>query len=230
MIPFRPIGLIRTPFPEKFGIPRQPGLVTEAEGLITLYPEFDRVGVFDGLEESSHIWLSFLFHHQEPSWTPKVRPPRLGGNAKMGVFATRSPRRPNPLGLSVVKLLSVDQKQNQLRVGGVDLLDGTPILDIKPYVPFTDCRPEATHGIADAPPPRLSVIFEEDCLAALEGRESLRRLITEVLSLDPRPAYHDDARIYGMRLQDCEIKWRVENAGVRVSQVSFEPMNEKTDF
>ena len=230
MSELRPVGWIRTPFPEKFGIPRQPGLVSEAQGLISLYPEFDQVGVFDGLEESSHIWLSFLFHHQDPSWTPKVRPPRLGGNAKMGVFATRSPRRPNPLGLSVVKLLSVTREKTELKVGGVDLLDGTPILDIKPYVPFTDCRPEATHGIADAPPPRLSVIFEEDCLAALGERESLRRLTEEVLSLDPRPAYHQDDRIYGMRLEDCEIKWRVEGSLVKVVQVTFDPGNEKTGF
>lgn len=218
MTELRPIGTIRTPFAQKFGIPRQPNLVPEAEGFIELFPEFDQPGVYDGLEQSTHLWLLFLFHHQPHQWSPRVRPPRLGGNAKLGVFASRSPFRPNPIGLSVVKLLEVDQEKNRLRVGGVDLLDATPILDIKPYIPFCDSVAGAGHKLASAPPEPKAVSFSPQAMATL-SRETLQ-LAEKILALDPRPAYHDDERAYGTLLQGFNIRWRVRHDRIEVESAT----------
>ena len=162
-----PIGFIRTPFPEKFGIPRQPGLAPTAVGTLTLEPEYNKEGIFDGLEDADFLWLVFYFHQQKGEWKPKIRPPRAGGNQKRGVFATRSPNRPNPIGLSVVKLLSVDRRTNTLELGGVDLLDGTPILDVKPYVPYSDCHPEANFQFAHKAPEAMPVVWAEQALQEL---------------------------------------------------------------
>lgn len=211
---YQPIGYLKTPFPEKFGIPRQPGLAQSARGELILHSEFDQPGVFDGLEECSHVWLLFRFHEQPQEWSPKVRPPRLGGNRKFGVFATRSPRRPNPIGLSAVQLLKVDG--NRLLLGGVDLVDGTPILDVKPYVPYSDCLPEARFNLTPEAPSRLPVEFHDSVQQQLETHPELKALIEETLSLDPRPAYHQDEREYGTALHGYNVRWRVRDERVEV--------------
>ena len=213
----KPIGWVHTPFPEKFGIPRQPGLAEAATGTLHLHDEFAQPGVFDGLSESTHLWLLFLFHAQSEEWSPKVRPPRLGGNQKIGVFACRTPRRPNPIGLSVVRLRKVEEFC--LHLGGVDLLDGTPILDIKPYVPYTDVIPEAHCALASSPPTPLEVIYESGTEAILRELELLE-LTTQVLSQDPRPAFHKEGREYGTFLGSCNIRWRVAGEQITVFAVS----------
>jgi tRNA-Thr(GGU) m(6)t(6)A37 methyltransferase TsaA len=190
---FRPIGLVRSCYTGKFGIPRQPGLVTAAEARLELFAEFAREEAFAGLEGFSHLWLLFVFHDAiAEGWRPTVRPPRLGGRRKVGVFASRSPHRPNPIGLSAVEfrgfVRGFDREGNgqgglALRLGGVDLLDGTPVLDIKPYVPYADCLPQASSGFV--PPPRdqeREVIFSPQALA--QARElSQRRVPAQRVSL-----------------------------------------------
>jgi tRNA (adenine37-N6)-methyltransferase len=224
----KPIGFVRTPFPEKFGIPRQPGLVEAARGVLHLYPEYSQPGVFDGLETCSHIWLTFWFHQQPQDWSPKVRPPRLGGNQKLGVFASRSPRRPNPIGLSVVRLLSVDHQANRLELAGLDLLDGTPILDIKPYIRYTDSVPEAFYEMAQEPPSLLPVSFADEAATSLEQDPEHKELIQQVLSQDPRPAYHQDERIYGTSLDGFNVKWQVKDGTVTVLSVLSHPGHEQS--
>lgn len=214
-----PIAFLKTPFPEKFGIPRQPGLAPAARATLELEEPFRKPGVFDGLDGTSHLWLIFIFHHQPDDWQPKVRPPRLGGNQKRGVFATRSPRRPNRLGMSVVKLEQVVAEEFRLEVSGVDLLDGTPIVDIKPYVPYSDSLPHAVHGFATGEPERRAVVFSEEASAALESEPQLRELIEQVLGLDPRPRYHQDEREYGTALEDRNVRWRVVDEEVVVESV-----------
>jgi tRNA (adenine37-N6)-methyltransferase len=212
-----PIGILHSPFDEKFGIPRQSGLAAHAWGEIAFLPPCDDPAMLDGLEGFSHLWLVFLFSaHLGQGWRPRVRPPRLGGNREVGVWASRSPFRPNPIGLSLVRLDAViRQPRPLLRVAGVDLLDGTPILDIKPYLPYADAIATARAGYADtAPGARLTVRFGTQADAALghQAGDGLRALIIEVLSLDPRPAYREGAepgRRYGMRLAGHEVGWRV---------------------
>lgn len=216
--PLIPIGHIRTAFPEKFGIPRQSGLV-DAEGIVEMLPGFDKAELFEGIEAFSHIWLSFVFHESlSQGWRPRVRPPRLGGNQKKGVFATRSPFRPNHLGLSVVRLRSVETGVQgvRLHIGGADLLDGTPIVDIKPYLPYADAIEAATGGFAaERPLPVLQVAFSSVArkqLMGISGGEQLKSLIEQVISLDPRPAYRqqsDSGRVYGMRLKNYNLRWQV---------------------
>ena len=218
------IGRIRTPFREKFGAPRQPGLATAARGVLELEPPFDRPESLDGLEEFSHVWLLWAFHlasRKPEDWSPTVRPPRLGGNRRLGVFATRSPFRPNPLGLSAVRLLAVEREACRLVLGGVDLVDGAPVFDIKPYVPYSDSIADASAGFADsAPEQRLRVTFSAEARDFLADKEELRRLIEQVLALDPRPAFHGDPqRVYAVRLEDVEARWRVEAGEARVASV-----------
>lgn len=220
-----PLAFLRTPFPEKFGIPRQPGLVPAAKATLELEEPFRKPGVFDGLEGTSHLWLIFVFHHQPDDWQPKVRPPRLGGNEKRGVFATRSPRRPNRLGMSVVRLEQVVPEEFRLEVSGVDLLDGTPVVDIKPYVPYSDNLPHATHGFAGGKPERREVSFSEEAAAALQGKPELRELIEQVLGLDPRPRYHEDEREYGTAVTDRNVRWLVVDGRIRVKTV--EPLQKR---
>lgn len=217
---FSAIGEVRSCFKEKFGIPRQPGLAPSVRADILIYPEFARPEAFAGLEQCSHIWLQFVFHATDSEWRPKVRPPRLGGNKTLGVFASRSPNRPNPIGLSVVSYLGVDNSEEGflIKIGGADLLDGTPILDIKPYVPYVDVVPDATNSVAPEAPPVYPVNFAEAvatfCFAydAEKNQPSgtLATLVTEILRQDPRPQYQvfDESRIYGMRLFDLNIRWR----------------------
>jgi tRNA-Thr(GGU) m(6)t(6)A37 methyltransferase TsaA len=212
-----PIGILHSPFDEKFGIPRQSGLADHAWGEIRFLPPCDDPAMLDGLEGFSHLWLIFLFSaHLGQGWRSRVRPPRLGGNREVGVWASRSPFRPNPIGLSLVRLETViRQPRPVLRVAGVDLLDGTPILDIKPYLPYADAITTARAGYANAAPDaRLTVCFGAQADAALGSGPgaALRALIVEVLSLDPRPAYRDGAepaRRYGMALAGHEVHWRV---------------------
>lgn len=216
-----PIGRIASDYPDKFGIPRQPGLASAARATLHLLPPFDDPLAVRGLEAFSHLWLTFIFHHSPARWTPLVRPPRLGGNAKQGVFATRSTHRPNRLGLSLVELVEVDTRRGvTLHLRGHDLVDGTPVLDIKPYLAWAESRPEARSGFAPAPPASLPVTFSaaaEATLLAREDGDSLRDLIRQVLAQDPRPAYHRkaaeaDARRYGVRLRDVDVRFHASLA------------------
>jgi tRNA-Thr(GGU) m(6)t(6)A37 methyltransferase TsaA len=220
-INIQPIGKISTPYKEKFAIPRQPGLAKSAEGKITFFAEFNDPNYLRGIEQFSHLWLLFHFHQTaDKGHSPLVRPPRLGGNKKLGVFATRSTFRPNNVGMSVVEFGSVDFQNNQLSlvVKGIDLLDGTPILDIKPYVPYADSVLQATGGVAQNSPELMPVIFTEQATVQINQFGSrypkLASLIQEVLSQDPRPAYHKDAdnkKAYGMTLYELNIQWQVVN-------------------
>ena len=218
-VTLRPIARIETDFKEKFGIPRQSGRVPSAEGRIVFLPEFRSPDALRGIEAFSHLWLIFDFSlaHRE-GFTPTVRPPRLGGNRHVGVFASRSPFRPNPLGLSSVRLLGVETTADGpvLRVSGVDLLDGTPIFDIKPYLPFSDCHPDATAGYAaEGEGHRLTVTFREGATPPLDGRRLAA--LTGALADDPRPSYQEDpTRVYHMRFADTEVSFTVEGAHLTV--------------
>lgn len=216
---FDPIGVVQSPYKEKFGIPRQPGLVDAALGYIKLLPPYDIPDSLDGLQTSSHIWLQFVFHQNlDTQWRPKVRPPRLGGNKSMGVFATRSPVRPNPIGLSVVKFEGIDLSNGvRIAISGMDLLDGTPVLDIKPYVPYVDSVAMATNDFAAQEPSLLPVLLaasvQSQCQAYSRSSSiDLKALLIQVLQQDPRPAYQrtkiDPMREYGMKLLEFDVKWR----------------------
>lgn len=226
----KPIAYIASPFKEKFTIPRQSGLAKSVTATITFEREFANPESIRGLENYSHIWLIFEFHAtKEQGWKPLVRPPRLGGNKKMGVFATRSNFRPNSLGLSACKLLSSHYENNTLIliVAGTDLLDGTPIYDIKPYLPYVDSINEATSSFAsNAPDALLSVIFDVPALTLINQEKNsfpqLQELIIEVLQQDPRPAYkkeHDDTKEYGFQLYHFDVKWRVNNHQAIVTDI-----------
>jgi tRNA-Thr(GGU) m(6)t(6)A37 methyltransferase TsaA len=223
---FTPIGYIRSPYKEKFGIPRQSGLAPAARATLELVAPYASPDAVRGLEAFSHIWIQFVFHETASrGWSPLVRPPRLGGNAKVGVFASRSTHRPNPIGLSLVELDGIDTANGvALRLIGADLLDGTPVLDIKPYIPFVESRPEARGGFVDGPPPCLPVNWSAGALRALTALEpaepGLAALIEQVLAQDPRPAYQDDAqRCYGVRLHALNIRFRVDTDGVEVLEI-----------
>ncbi len=217
------IGHIHSPFPSKFGIPRQSGLVEALRAQIVLLPEFRVKEAFRGLEGFSHLWLLWEFSEsRREGWSPTVRPPRLGGNRRVGVFASRSPYRPSPVGLSCVALLGIDMESPQapvLTVGGADLLDGTPILDIKPYVPLSDCRPEAVGGFSDEHrEDGLTVDFPPELLEKVP--EALREALLGVLSGDPRPGYHrDPQRVYGLPFGGIEVKFTVAAGVLRVHSV-----------
>ncbi len=228
----QPIALIRSPYKEKFAAPRQPNLAPSVRAEVELLPEFASPEAVRGLEGFSHIWLIFLFDQTYgKGWKPTVRPPRLGGNQRVGVFACRSPFRPNPLGLSAVKLLSIDCADGRvvLQVQGADLIDGTPILDIKPYLPYTDGIPEATGGFAGrAPMASLAVVFSARAQQQLSDfaaqSPQLETLIVETLSLDPRPAYkqeNDAGREYGVLLDRYNVRWRVEGERVLVQEIAL---------
>ena len=217
------IARMHSDFSTKFGVPRQSGLVEQLQGRVIFEPEYRNPDALRGLEGVSHLWLLWGFHKTtRDTWSPTVRPPRLGGNQRLGVFATRSPFRPNPLGLSCVKLERVEFQSPQgpvLHVAGADLMDGTPIFDIKPYVPYADCHPEAAEGFAPAPERRLEVEISPE----MEGKISPERLeaLKGVLSWDPRPHYQEDPqRIYGMTFAGLEVKFRVEGETLTVVDVA----------
>lgn len=220
---FHVIARIHTDFPTKFGIPRQSGLVKELKGEIVFEPEYRNPDALRGIEEFSHLWLIWEFSEAvRDTWSPTVRPPRLGGNTRMGVFATRSPFRPNPVGLSSVRLESVELHTDRgpvLHVSGADLMDGTPIFDIKPYLPFADSYPEASGGFADRTRDYgLKVEISEELLTRME--EEKRESLIAVLAHDPRPSYQDDPeRVYGMEFAGHEIKFTVRDGVLTVKSV-----------
>lgn len=218
MFEFAPIGFVQSCFHEKFGIPRQPGLAPATRAKIVMQAPFDQEQAFAGLEGVSHVWVQFVFHgNGQQGWRPKVRPPRLGGNRSVGVFATRSPFRPNPLGLSVVRYLGWERDSRGLCVliAGHDLLDQTPVLDIKPYVPYVDQVPDALNPWAAHAPRIMPVSFAQRAEIALQHLAQSqdvdwRQLITEVLQQDPRPAYQTaPERTYGCNLYNHNVRWKV---------------------
>lgn len=216
------IGHIKSDFPTKFGIPRQSGLCRNLLSQIVLKPPYNIPEAFGGISEFSHLWVIWGFSDSVcEEFSPTVRPPRLGGNTRRGVFATRSPFRPNPLGLSCVKLERVIQSDEGiiLEVSGADMKDGTPVFDIKPYIPYADCIEQASGSFAQQhSSDRLEVVFDKHLLdmVAPDKQEALK----EVLSLDPRPAYHDDEnRIYGFRFADLEVKFKVHGETLTVTAI-----------
>ena len=218
------IARMKSDFPTKFGIPRQSGLVEELRSTIIFEPEFRNADALRGIEGYSHLWLIWQFSEAvRTEWSPTVRPPRLGGNTRMGVFATRSPFRPNNLGLSSVKLLGVEHTEQYgtvLHVGGADLMDGTPIFDIKPYIPYSDRHEDATGGFTDtASEYLLQVDFPADLLALLP--EEKREAAIGILSHDPRPSYQrKSGRIYGISFAGYDIRFMVE--GDQLTVVAIE--------
>lgn len=219
-----PIAHVRSDFPEKFGIPRQSGLVKDLAATVVFTPEFRNPDALRGLEGFSHIWLIWEFSASAGTpWSPTVRPPRLGGNVRMGVFATRSPFRPNPLGLSPVRLEKIERVDGLgtvLRIRGADLMDGTPVYDIKPYVPYVDAVPDAVGGFANEP---ASVKLVVECPTDLLARipEGQRQAFLSVLGLDPRPPYHHDPkRIYSLDFAGVTARFRVDGERLTVLDIA----------
>ncbi|MCE3010604.1 MAG: tRNA (N6-threonylcarbamoyladenosine(37)-N6)-methyltransferase TrmO [Proteobacteria bacterium] len=235
---FQAIGVVRTSFKDKFGIPRQPGLASKLRGILKLHSDPDLKTALNRLETFSHLWVLFVFHeHGGRGWKPSIRPPRLGGAEKVGVLASRSPHRPNPIGMSVLKIESIDLEAKggpEISVAGVDLLDGTPILDLKPYIPYADSLPHASAGWADEPIERVEVIWSEPALTEVkvadsDGDKELREMITEVLELDPRPAFQkkqipvseisSEGAQFGFDLFGYEIKYKIQNGKFVIQSV-----------
>lgn len=227
---FNPIGIIHSPWKEKFAVPRQPGLVSEAKGELELYPNYSHPDTIRGLEGFSFIWIIFVFHQtMDKGWHSLVRPPRLGGNEKVGVFASRSTYRPNAIGMSLVELLGIDicQHQVRLQLGSLDLVSGTPVLDIKPYLPYAEAKPNAKAAYAQSTPVAdMPVIFSQLALQQIAEVEldypRLKNLIAQVLAQDPRPAYRrkgDDDRHYAVRLSDFNVRWRIQAGCTQVLSV-----------
>lgn len=232
------IGHVHSPFIDKFGIPRQPHLIKNARASIVMAPSFSDINCFRGIEEFSHIWLSFIFHQSlNHQWKPMIRPPRLGGNERVGVFASRAPFRPNNIGLSVVEHFGVRRDKGKLilDIALPDLVHGTPIVDIKPYIAYADSLPSAKSGFADAAPQKsLSVKFskesEDDLVQADNLQQNgvkLKKLIEETLALDPRPAYHvtssnqANARTYKLKLYDVEVHFKVVQSDADIENDAF---------
>ncbi|MBE6750117.1 MAG: tRNA (N6-threonylcarbamoyladenosine(37)-N6)-methyltransferase TrmO [Ruminococcaceae bacterium] len=220
---FENIAKIKTEFPTKFGIPRQSGLIPTLKGKIVFEPKYRNPEALRGIEGYSHLWLIWNFSESESKeWSATVRPPRLGGNKRVGVFATRSPYRPNPIGLSSVKFEGLCNEKDgsvSILVSGADLLDGTPIYDIKPYIPYTDSHPEAVGGFAEGVfGNKLTVVYENGCETIFSGDDKLS--LDEILASDPRPAYQDDAeRIYSFEFSEYKIKFKVEEKNLKVFEI-----------
>ena len=221
------IAHIRNAFPTKFGLPRQSGLVPELTSTIVFEPEYRVDAALRGIEDYSHLWLIWGFHQavregDSQAWRPTVRPPRLGGNTRMGVFATRSPFRPNPIGLTVVKLLAVEDSPEGkvLIVAGADMMDGTPIYDIKPYLPYVDSVPGAIGGFTDGTADyHLQVDFPEDLMGCVP--KDMQETLLGVLSQDPRPAYqHDETRVYGLPFGGMDVKFTVKDGILTVVDIT----------
>ncbi len=222
------IATIRSPYTQKFGVPRQGNLAPHVRSFIVFEPEFRQRECLRGLDGFSHLWLIWQFHLNGQQWQPTVRPPRLGGNERMGVFATRSPFRPNGLGLSVVKVeaLHLDRKDGAfIEISGADMVDGTPIYDIKPYVPYADSIPDAQGGFVNAIERRVLQVSYSPHFTLPRGIEpEWLEAMHETLSLDPRPAYHDEPeRLYHLILQPYEIAFRVEDDTVVVEEITKMP-------
>ncbi|WP_150540312.1 tRNA (N6-threonylcarbamoyladenosine(37)-N6)-methyltransferase TrmO [Actinobacillus vicugnae] len=242
-----PIGVIYSPYDEKFSVPRQPNLVQEGKGILKLLPPYNSPDAVRGLEQFSHLWLIFQFHQiPERAWHATVRPPRLGGNERIGVFASRATHRPNPIGLSKVQLEKVEISNGEvlLKLGGVDLVNGTPILDIKPYIAYADSEPDACSGFAQAKPlVKLEVEFSTEALQAVEfcanfarfGIEKPIHFIRNVIEQDPRPAYQQGKsteRIYGMSLAGYNVRWQIcaQNPNKALVIEIENELNSKTSF
>jgi len=228
---FNSIGIVRSCYKEKFGIPRQPALVS-SPATIEIELDYSNDEAFRELESFSHIWVVFIFHGiSNESWKSTVRPPRLGGNKRIGVFASRSMFRPNPIGLSVVELKSIERKDNKviLNIIGGDFLDTTPVIDIKPYVPYADSIATAKAGYAiEKPQMKLQVDFSDAANVEVENAENtypkLKRIIEEILQLDPRPAYQREKKIkneFAIKLYEYDVKWKVENERVTVTSLTL---------
>jgi tRNA (Thr-GGU) A37 N-methylase len=244
---FNQIGIIHSCFKEKFTIPRQSGLVEQAKAILEILPPYNRAEAIRGLEEFSHIWVIFIFHEasreksgdnndsdlqtdNQREWKPTVRPPRLGGKERVGVFASRSPFRPNPIGLSVVELERIEQNEDgiKLHLAGVDLLDKTPVLDIKPYLGYTDSIEDTKGGFADEKPETLhKVVFSDQadqyCQNRVKDYPELRTMITQLLETDPRPAFYRKYknsladREFGVFILDLELRWLVQGDQILVT-------------
>ncbi len=224
------IAYIYTDFPDKFGIPRQSGLVEETEGKIVFTPEYRNKDAIRGLEEFSHIWLLWEFSKaKRDTWSPTVRPPLLGGNKRIGVFATRSPFRPNPIGLSSVRLVKIDTDDKDgpvIYVKGADLMNGTPIYDIKPYLPYADSHPDAVGGFTEnLEERRVKVVFPDELAGKVPGNK-LKGLIC-VLEQDPRPSYQNDSeRVYGFGYAELEISFKVDGNILTVTEIKNADKNQ----
>lgn len=223
---FTPIGTIRSCYTDKFGIPRQPGLVQSATATLELDPPFNQPDALRGLGDFSHVWIVFVFHQSmQDQWKSTVRPPRLGGNERVGVFASRSNFRPNPIGMSVVELRGI--MGTSLILAGGDFLDGTPVLDIKPYIPYADSVPNAHGGFAHTTPERINEVgFLPEAEQALRNMETSERpglvqLVADMLSYDPRPAYleKEEGRVRGTTVFGLEIKWMQDGEKITVFHV-----------
>ena len=228
MYSIEPIGVIETPYKEKFAVPRQPRLVPEAKARVKLLGAANSPEAVRGLEQFSHVWLLFLFDQNlEAGWKPTVRPPRLGGNERIGVFASRSTFRPNGIGMSAVEVKGVTKQGDQiyLDLGSVDLVDGTPIVDIKPYIPYSDSISEAQGGYADQEPEKSQVTFSAQALATIENRSDtdyVRSVIEQVLAQDPRPAYKKskpDDKEYAVNLFDLNVKFTATSNLITVTAI-----------
>ncbi len=228
---FQHIGVIHSCFTEKFGIPRQSGLVTEAPAKIEIFPPYNREEAFRKLETFSHIWILFVFHDiKTKNWKSCVRPPRLGGNKRIGVFATRSGFRPNQIGLSAVRLLNITKEDSCIRlmIQGGDFLDQTPVLDIKPYLPYADVIPSATGGFAtERPKSKMRIEFTPKALSTCiekekQGYPGFCELIVQTLSSDPRPAYYSQRPIrkkFGVKLYQFDIRWEIMDDHILVNEI-----------
>ena len=235
---FPVIGIMHSCYKAKFGVPRQPGLISGANGFIELVPPYNQPNTLRGLEDFSHIWVLFVFHHNlREGWKATVRPPRLGGDKRIGVFASRSPFRPSPVGLSVLEMTGIEQKEHgilRIHVRGQDIVDGTPIVDIKPYIPYTDSLPQAKGGFASTAPnaEAINVMVSteaENDFAFIEshGHSGFRKLATDVIAADPRPAYQrEPGRIYGVFLEDFEVVWKIDGPNAVITEVKkAEPLS-----
>ncbi|EGQ7823345.1 tRNA (N6-threonylcarbamoyladenosine(37)-N6)-methyltransferase TrmO [Vibrio parahaemolyticus] len=228
MYSIEPIGIIETPYKEKFAVPRQPRLVPAAKARVKLLGEANSPEAVRGLEQFSHVWLLFLFDQNlEAGWKPTVRPPRLGGNERIGVFASRSTFRPNGIGMSAVEVKGITKKGDQIYIdlGSVDLVDGTPIVDIKPYIPYSDAIPEAIGAYAGEEPEKSNVTFSSQALAMLTKRSDtqyVQSVIEQVLAQDPRPAYKKnkpDTKEYAVNLFDLNVKFSVNSNLITVTAI-----------
>ncbi len=217
----RPVAVIRNGFRSKFGVPRQSGLDGLTVSIVVMEPEYRAAEAFRGIEEFSHLWLLWLFDGEEEygKWSPTVRPPKLGGNKRVGVFASRSPNRPNRIGMTVVRLLSVDHDAREgplLRVTGCDMTDGTVIIDIKPYIPYADSRPDAAGGYSVDGDVRLKVVSPPEAAATMP--EDIKEAVYELISLDPRPGYQSDPeRVYHMEYSGYDVSFRISGGTAEIT-------------
>lgn len=232
-ISLKPIGHVNSPYKQKFVIPRQANLVSAGLGSIELNQEYADINSLRGMEQFSHLWIIFFLHATaEKGWSPTVKPPRLGGKKKVGVFSSRAPYRPNPIGISAVEYIEHYESRGRvlIKVGGLDLLDGTPVLDLKPYIPYADSIPNASGGYAaEKPPNKLVIVFlrkaEEELIANKVNYPNLKELIVQLLTLDPRPAWRvksQDNKQYGVTLYDLNIKFRIERKQTTVISIRAE--------